>query len=80
MARRNRNTNSGAGRTGVITFVMVVVTLVWATSVIAEIINPEFEMTPGVQEVMMLGAGALFSMRQVSASRESDEEDEDEHR
>lgn len=76
VARRNSNTPKRDGRTWVIDFTMVVVTLMWATSIVAEIFNPDFEMASGVQEIMMLMAGSLFSARQITTRNNSKPDEE----
>lgn len=73
MARRNNNNPRRDGRTWVIDFTMVTVTLMWAASIVAEIFNPDFEMSSGVQEIMMLLAGSLFSARQITNRNNSNE-------
>lgn len=65
MARHRRNVSR---RTGALTFVTVVVTAVWGSSFVLEIILPDFNAPDGLGDLMLLVAGAAFGARQMSAS------------
>lgn len=82
MPRRNESNNKGVIRTWVISAVLLAVTAVWSVSQLAEIFKPDFDIQPGVQELMMVIVGALVSARQLSAKahKSGNEEDEDEPR
>ena len=73
-----RPRNKGTLRTYLITFVMVTVTIVWAASFIAKLVSPTIETPAGVNEVMMVVVGFLFSMRQASVANTPTNESEDE--
>lgn len=66
MARRTDKTKVS---TWLPDFVGVVVTAVWASSYVAEILKPDFDTPEGVTEVMMILVGFLFSVRQIISAR-----------
>ena len=74
MARHRKKVNT---RTGVLTFVTVVVTGVWGASFVLEVMVPDFDTPEGLGDLMMLVIGALFAGRQISASSGSGEDDEE---
>lgn len=55
-----------------VTFIAVLVAVVWAISMLADAAMQTFEASPGVQAVMMLVSGALFGSNLIPR-RKSDE-------
>lgn len=58
----------------VLTIIMLMVTAVWATSAVAEIVS-DYEPTSGINEIMMILAGFLFAGR-LAAGKKSNQEDD----
>lgn len=55
-----------------VTFIAILVAIVWAISMLADAAMQTFEASPGVQAVMMLVSGALFGSNLIPR-RKSDE-------